>query len=142
MQLKDAKKVSALIYEPAPVQIFSEELKQGLVEKILGKQVKMSVICETYKVSRASVYRWLKKYSHVQIIKSRIVVEKDSEEFKSRELAQEVFHLQQQLGKKQMELEYLQTLIEIASKHLEVDIKKNFAPKVLSAVSKAEKPKK
>ncbi len=118
MQLKKAKKVSALIYEPAPVQIFSEELKQELVEKILGKQVKMSVICETYKVSRASVYRWLKKYSHVQIIKSRIVVEKDSEGFKSRELAQEVFHLQQQLGKKQMELEYAQTLIEIASKHL------------------------
>ena len=57
-----------------------------------------------------------------------MVVQQDSEAVKTQELLKRVAELERILGQKQMEIDYQSKLIEIASKELEIDIKKSFKP--------------
>ena len=58
------------------------------------------------------------------------MVQKDSENTKTEELARKVAKLEQALGQKQMQLDYLEKLIDLASKEYDVDLKKNFSVKL------------
>ena len=53
-----------------------------------------------------------------------MVVQKDSEAQKTIELVNLVAELERKLGLKQMQIDYLEKLVEIASKDLDVDLKK------------------
>ena len=54
-----------------------------------------------------------------------MVIQKDSEAQKTIELLNLVAELERKLGQKQMQIDYLEKLVEIASKDLDVDLKKN-----------------
>lgn len=55
-----------------------------------------------------------------------MVIQKDSESAKTQELLERVSELERALGQKQMIIDYQAKLIEIASKELDIDLKKNF----------------
>lgn len=57
-----------------------------------------------------------------------MIVQQDSEEAKTQELLKKVAELERILGQKQMEIDYQSKLIEIASKELDIDLKKSFKP--------------
>jgi hypothetical protein len=57
-----------------------------------------------------------------------MIVQQDSEAAKTQELLKKVAELERILGQKQMEIDYQSKLIEIASKELEIDLKKSFKP--------------
>ena len=59
-----------------------------------------------------------------------MVTQLDSEATKTQELLQRISELERTLGQKQMVIDFNEKLIEIASKELEIDIKKNFNPKL------------
>jgi hypothetical protein len=52
----------------------------------------------------------------------------ESEATKTIQLNQRVAELERIVGQKQMEIDYLNKLIEFAGKKYEVDLKKNFVP--------------
>jgi hypothetical protein len=49
----------------------------------------------------------------------------DSEQYRSKELEKKVTELEAALGRKQLEIDYLNKLIEIAGQDLGTDLKKN-----------------
>jgi len=55
-----------------------------------------------------------------------MVVQKDSEASKVLELQAKVAELERIIGQKQLQIDFNEKLIELASKELEIDIKKNF----------------
>ncbi len=55
-----------------------------------------------------------------------MVVQQESEAAKTQELLKRVAELERILGQKQMEIDYQSKLIEIASKELDIDLKKSF----------------
>ncbi len=57
-----------------------------------------------------------------------MVIQKDSEASKTQELQTRIANLERHLGQKQLALDYLEKLIELASKELDIDIKKNYKP--------------
>ncbi|MDI9877789.1 transposase, partial [Flectobacillus sp. LFS242W] len=59
---------------------------------------------------------------------TKMIVQQDSEEAKTQELLKKVAELERILGQKQMEIDYQSKLIEIASKELDIDLKKSFKP--------------
>jgi hypothetical protein len=59
-----------------------------------------------------------------------MVVQKDSEATKVLELQAKIAKLEQILGQKQLVIDFNEKLIEIASKELEIDLKKNFSSKL------------
>ena len=107
-------------------RIFSEALKKKIVKDIQSGKVSVSAVCREYEVSNCSVYKWLKKFSTNYQSQKTIIVQMKSEQYKSKELAQKVKELEAIIGRKQMELDYLNKLIELAGEELKVDLKKSF----------------
>jgi transposase len=107
-----------------PRRIFSEELKKKLVRDLEGGKVSVSGICREYQVSGTAVYKWLRKFSGPLCSSTTLVMQKDSEQYRSRELEKKVQELEAALGRKQLEIDYLNKLIELADKDMGTDLKK------------------
>lgn len=108
------------------VRIFSEPLKKKAVRDIESGKASVLMVSREYQVSLQAVYQWLNKYSrHLQSSK-RMVVEMKSESNKSKELEKRIKELEAALGRKQLEIDYLNKMIEIGSNEVGVDLKKKF----------------
>lgn len=108
-----------------PRRIFSDKLKKKVVKDIEQGKVNVSGAGKEYQVSTKSIYGWLKKFStHLQS-STTLVMQMDSEQYRSKALEKKVAELEAALGRKQMEIDYLNKLIEIAGQDLGSDLKKN-----------------
>src|ERR1051325_2323737 len=96
-----------------PKRVFSNNLKKKIVKDIEQGKVNILGASREYEVSQNSVYSWLKKYSSHLHPSTTLVVQMDSEQYKSKELHKKVAELEAALGRKQMEIDYLNKLIEI-----------------------------
>lgn len=107
---------------------FSTTFKIEKVKEIEKKQVTVTQVCRLYDVSSTAVYKWIHRYGSTEK-GERIVIEKESEAQKTEGLLKKVAELEQLLGKKQVEIEYLKKVIDIGSEEVNVDIKKKFGSK-------------
>jgi len=107
-------------------RVFSDALKRTIVQDIEAGRVAVTQVAEEYSVSRSSVYLWLNKYSRHLQTGQKLVLQMDSESYKSKELQQRVQELEAALGRKQLEVDFLNQLIEHGKKELGVDLKKKF----------------
>ena len=107
-------------------RVFSDTFKRQKVKELDKGLVSVSELSKLYDVSRQSIYRWLHKYSvnHPKGVKQ--VVQMESEAQKTKQLLDRVAELERIVGQKQLEIDYLEKLLEISSKELQVDLKKNF----------------
>ena len=108
-------------------RIFSDKLKKKIVKDIETGKVSVTAVSREYQVSIASIYLWLKKFSGHLHSSTTLVMQMDSEQYRSKELEKKVIELEAALGRKQMEVDYLNKLIEIAGEELGTDIKKNIS---------------
>jgi transposase-like protein len=115
-------------YEIRQIRSFSESFKREKVEEILNKRISISEFCKLWDVSSTSVYRWIYQYSPNYKKGSKMIIQQDSEAAKTQELLKRVAELERILGQKQMEIDYQSKLIEVASKELDIDLKKSFKP--------------
>lgn len=108
-------------------RIFSETLKKQIVKQLVNKRITLNQVVVEHQVSRTSVYRWLYKYSPVHAQKCTLVVQMKSEEQRKHELQQRVAELERIVGQKQLEIDFLNKLLEVGSKELGFDLKKSFS---------------
>jgi transposase len=108
------------------VRVFSEPLKKRIVREIEIGKISISALSRQYEVSSTSLYRWLNKYSRNLQSGKKIVLQMDSEEYKTRELEKRIKELEAALGRKQLEVEFLNQMIEQGKEELGVDLKKKF----------------
>jgi transposase len=113
-------------YQPRQKRIFSVELKKKLVEQIELKKLKVRDVVNLYKTTNASVYRWLKIYSSLNRTGATMVVESESRETKVDKLMERIAELERNVGKKQLEIEFMDKVINICSEELGYDVKKKF----------------
>ena len=107
-------------------RIFSISLKKKIVSQIENGKASVLSVSREYDVSLTSVYKWLSEYSrHLQSAKT-LVMQMDSEGYKTKELEKRIKELEAALGRKQMEIDYLNKMIEISTEELGVDLKKKF----------------
>lgn len=108
-------------------RIFSEELKKKIVGDLVKKRTTINAVTLEHQVSAANVYRWLYKYSPYHSQKCTLVVQMESEEQKSHEMRQRIAELERIVGQKQLEVDFLNKLLEVGSKELGFDLKKSFS---------------
>ena len=113
-----------------PRRVFSEEFKRAKVIEITSGKVNITAFCTLWSINPVNVYRWIYKYSPDYQKGTTMVVQLDSEASKTLELQKRVAELERILGQKQLILDYQEKLIELASKDLGLDIKKNFDAKL------------
>jgi len=110
-----------------PRRIFSDKLKRKIINDIEQSKVSVLGAAREYQVSNNSVYRWLKKFSAHLHPSTTLVMQMDSEQYRSKELEEKVAELEAALGRKQMEIDYLNKLIELAGQDMGTDLKKNIS---------------
>ena len=108
---------------------FSEDFKKKKVAELDKKVATIAEICRQYAVSPTSVYKWIYKYSVMRKKAIKMVVEAESDTAKIQALKQHILELEQLLGKKQFEVEFLQKQMQIASEQFGIDLKKKCSGK-------------
>ena len=105
---------------------FSEEFKKNLVMEFEKGMFSVPQLEKLHRISNKSIYRWIYKYSTFNEKGFRIIEMKQSSTQKVRELEKRIKELERTVGLKQIKIDYLDKMIEIAKDELNIDIKKNF----------------
>lgn len=106
-----------------PVRNFAEEFKLKKVNEIQSGITKVSEICKAYSVSAVAVYKWIYKYSNMKKAE-RTIVESKSDTRRIEDLKLQIARLEQSIGQKQIKIDFLEKVIDIAEETYQVDIKK------------------
>jgi transposase-like protein len=114
---------------PRITRYFSEEFKKKKVTELDKKVTTIAEICREYTVSPNAVYKWIYKFSLMKKKSIKMVIEADSDTAKIQALKQHILDLEQLLGKKQFEVEFLQKQMQIASEQFGIDLKKKLSGK-------------
>jgi transposase-like protein len=108
-----------------PRRIFSESVRRTIVVDIESGKCSVSQASQELRVTRNTIYRWIHRYSRYLKNQMVFVVEDKSQAYRTKELEQKLKELEAALGRKQLEIDFLNKLIEIAEKESGVIIKKN-----------------
>jgi transposase-like protein len=119
-------------------RIFSEELKKKAVKDLVNRRSTIKSLMAEHQISANTVYRWLYQYSPHHDQKCTLVVQMKSEATKTNELQQRIAELERIVGQKQLEIDFLNKLLEIGSGELGFDLKKSFSPPPLNGTVSAK----
>lgn len=108
---------------------FSEPFKRQKVAELDSGKTKISEISRLYGVDRSAIYKWIKKYSLTYVSTVKMVVEMESETQKTEQLLKKVAELERVIGVKQLEIDFLTTLVKVSSEELGTDLGKVFFTK-------------
>lgn len=103
---------------------FSESFKVKKVQEIERGTSRISEICKEYQVSDNAVRKWISKYSTMKKKTERMIVESKSDTQTIIDLKKQIAELERLLGQKQIQLEFKDTMIDIAEEIYKIDIKK------------------
>ncbi|NJB87848.1 transposase-like protein [Lewinella marina] len=110
---------------------FSEPFKRRCVAQLTAGEVSIAQGCRLWQVSRTSLYQWIYLYSD-RIKGTHTVVEMESEGKRIERLLARLAELERIVGCKQMEIDLLQTTLDLASQEVGYDLKKKYATRSLS----------
>ncbi len=105
---------------------FTDAFKKELVTLFESGKFSVSQLEKLYGVNNVSIYQWIYKFSTFNEKGIRVVEMKQSSSLKLKQLAEKVKELERIVGQKQIEIDYLEKMIDIAKEDLDIDIKKNF----------------
>lgn len=123
-----------------PQRRFSESVRRRIVKDIESGSASVKEASREILVSEVTIYRWIHRYSRYLKKNNIMVVEEKSELYRTKELEKRLKEAEAALGRKQMEIDFLNKLIEFANEEFKTDIKKNL-PKGPSPGSKSIKGK-
>jgi transposase len=104
---------------------FSEEFKRKLVDDFEKGVMSVLQLERHYGVCFRLIYNWIYKYSTYNEKNIRIVEMKDSQTNRVKELEEKVKELERAVGQKQIMIDYLEKMIDMAKDTYSIDIKKN-----------------
>ena len=118
---------------------FSETIKKQTVKDIEQGKCTVLEASRELSVSLQSVYVWVYKYSGYLQKNKTMIVQDASESYKTKALEIKLCEAEAALGRKQMELDILNKIIELAGLELQIDIKKNFSSPALNGTAQTKK---
>lgn len=110
-----------------PPRRFSEEVKKKVVKDVESGSASVREASRELLVSEQSIYRWIYQYSRYLKKNKVMVIEDKSESYRTKELEKRLMDAEAALGRKQMEIDFLNKLIEFADEEYKIDIKKNLS---------------
>lgn len=109
---------------PRLMRYFSEDFKKDIVHRIERKEYTVREVSKLYEVSVTAVYKWVYKYSTLHMREHRQIIEPLSMASKVKQLQARIKELEQAVGQKQIKIDYLEKMIEMADEHYAIEIKK------------------
>ena len=104
---------------------FSEDFKLKIVKDYESGEFSVVEMTKIYDISYQTIYNWIYKYSKYNKQSIQVVEMKDSQAHKMKQMEARIKELEQAVGQKQMNIDYLEKMIELAKENYDIDIKKN-----------------
>lgn len=105
---------------------YSMEFKRSIVNDFESGKLSVVQLEKLHGVRNSLIYNWIYKFSTFNEQGFRIIEMKDSSTKKMKALEARVKELESTVGRKQIMIDYLEKMMEIAKEELDIDIKKNF----------------
>lgn len=121
-------------------RVFSEDFKKSIVKEYETGKFTVNQLAEIYSIQSAVIYRWIYRYSTYQIKNVKIVEMAESSTLKLRDLQKRIAELERIVGQKQLNIDFLEKIIDIAKDDLGIDIKKNFDTLHSNGSTKKDQP--
>ena len=110
-----------------PKRYFSETFKKTRVKEYETGEFTVNELSRLFSIKEGVIYRWIHQYSHYNKKKLRVVEMEESSTKKIKDLTTRIAELERMLGQKQIRIDLLEKMIELAEEDLGVDVKKNFS---------------
>lgn len=104
---------------------YSDEFKKELVADFEQGRHSVLELAKLHGIHFQSIYNWIYKFSTFNKKGYRVVEKKESSIKKVGELETRIKELEATVGRKQIEIDYLEKMIEIAEDEFGIDLKKN-----------------
>ncbi|MGV8963487.1 MAG: transposase [Candidatus Saccharimonadaceae bacterium] len=104
---------------------FSEDFKLKIVNQYESGEFSVVEMAKIYDISLQTIYNWIYKYSKYNKQSIQVVEMKDSQAHKIKQMEARIKELEQAVGQKKMNIDYLEKMIELAKENYDIDIKKN-----------------
>ncbi len=108
-------------------RVFSEELRKQAVKKYEKGEMTVLELSKYYEVTYQSIYNWIYKYSKFQKKSIQIVEMSMSSTSKIKVLEAKIKELEHAVGVKQINIDFLEEMINLAKEEYDIDIKKNYS---------------
>ena len=106
---------------------FEEAFKKQLVKEFETGKYSVAHLGRLHTIQDSIIYRWIYKYSTFNEKGYRMVERKQSTSQKVKDLENRIKELERKVGQKQIKIDFLETMMEVAKDELDIDIKKNFS---------------
>lgn len=106
-------------------RIFSEEFQKSRVKEYEAGQFSVLELSKLYSINPVTVYRWIYKFSTYNKRGLKVVEMAGSSKHKLKELQKRIDDLERIVGQKQLNIDFLEKMIELAKEQYGLDIKKN-----------------
>ena len=106
---------------------YSVEFKKQIVADFESGEFSVRQLSKLHGIANPVIYRWIYKFSNFNEKGFRVVEMKDSSNKKMQELEARNKELEAALGRKQIQVEYFEKMLELAKSELDIDIKKNYS---------------
>ena len=106
-------------------RVFSEEFKKARIKEYESGKFTVNEIGRLFGIHKPVIYRWIYKYSAYNKKSVKVVEMSESSTKKLKDFELRIKELEQIVGQKQLKIDYLEKMIELAKEELNIDIKKN-----------------
>jgi transposase len=119
-------------------RVFSEDFKKSLVNEYESGKLSVLELSELHKITTAVIYRWIYRYSTYQNKSVKVVEMSESSTLKVKQLQSRIAELERIVGQKQLNIDFLEKMIDLAKDHYGIDVKKNSATPQSTGFTKTE----
>lgn len=120
-------------------RIYSDDFKREIVSLFESGKFSVLQLERLYGISNASIYQWIYKFSNFNVRGQRVIEMKSSNTDKLKAMEVRIRELERMIGQKQIKIDFLEKMIDIAGDDLKVDIRKNFNTPPLGGSEKMPK---
>ena len=120
---------------------FSEEFKKARVQEYEKGEYSIRELSRLFDIQTTVIYRWIHKYSTYNKKRAILVEMKGSGKQKLKDYEKRIAELERALGQKQLNIDYLEKVIELAEDEYQIKIKKNSDTPLLHGSSQRGKRK-
>lgn len=108
---------------------FSKDFKLQIVSEFESHQFTALELSKLYSIHSSLIYKWVRKFSKHQQPPSVIVEMKNSSTKKLKDYQDKIEELERIVGQKQIQIDFLDQIIDCANEYYQTDLKKTLSTK-------------
>jgi transposase len=118
---------------------FSEQIKRQAVADFRSGKYTALDLADLYHCHHQTIYNWIYKYSPGDSPCINVVEMSESTDQKVKNLQNKIAELERALGRKQIKVDFMEKMIELAENEYDLDLKKNTTSKRSSGSGTTER---